>query len=214
MAIRPVFIPNYDGVVLVREQMCEIKWAPGFSDTQKRKNIVSLHVEAGRFGIERVLEISTKSDNEIGQKLSAFNIKLNIEGRECYLESVYQGSKVFEFGGPHESVFDLSPREAKHYIREIDCGKLEEFCFDGEIYPLSPANAFYDWLYIRSIKDWSEWVRSNVCYDGFTDIEFNPRRQVNCQARALAEYVSLLNRGKLQEVSEDYRAFSSMLCAI
>ena len=214
MTYRPVFVPLMTGSLLVEECAFEIKWAPGFADVQKKKNINSLHEEAKRHGIDRVLEISTKSDEEVGQKLSAFNIKLYVDGRDCYLESVYQGSKVFKYGGPHEEIFDLSPREARRYMRGADCGNLEGFCFEGEVYPLSPANAFYDWLYIRSIKDWSEWVKENVCYDGFTDIEFNPRRQINCQARAFAEYVSLLNRNKLQDAAEDYRLFSSMLCTI
>ena len=214
MASRPIFIPLFDGDLLVEEYICQITWSPGFADVQKQKNIRALHEEARRHGIDRVLEISTKSSKKIGQQLSAFNIRINVDGRECYLESVYQGSKVFEHGGPHEEIFDFSPRDAKRYMRDIDCGSLEGFCFDGEIYPLSPANAFYDWLYIKSIADWSEWVKDNICYDGFTDIEFNPRKQVNCQARAFAEYMSLLNRNKLQEVAEDYRVFSSMLRTI
>lgn len=214
MVSRPVFVPLYDGKSLVEECLFEIRWAPGFSSIQKMKNINSLHEQARRRGIGRVLEVSTKSDNDVGVKLSAFNLKLYVDDRECHLESVYQGSKVFEDGGPHESIFDLPPREARRYIIEGDYGKLLEFCFEGEIYPLNPSNAFYDWLYIKSLKDRSNWIKENVDYDGFTDIEFNPKRQINCQARAIAEYVSLLSRGKLQEAVDDFRAFSSMLCTL
>ena len=86
------------------------------------------------------------------------------------------------------------PREAKRYVQSLDCGKLIAFDFLGRLYPLSPKNAFYDWLYIRSLKQHADWIRQNVMYDAFTDIEFNPRKQVNCQARAFAEYLSLLKR--------------------
>ena len=64
---------------------------------------------------------------------------------------------------------------------------LIAFDFLGRLYPLSPKNAFYDWLYIRSLEQHADWIRQNVMYGAFTDIEFNPRKQVNCQARAFAE---------------------------
>jgi len=35
-------------------------------------------------------------------------------------------------------------------------------------------------------------------YDGFTDIEFNPERSVNCQARSVALFCSLTNAGALE----------------
>lgn len=35
-------------------------------------------------------------------------------------------------------------------------------------------------------------------YDGFTDIEFNPEKSINCQARAAALFVSLSRRGLLE----------------
>lgn len=34
-------------------------------------------------------------------------------------------------------------------------------------------------------------------YDGFTDIEFNPQKSLNCQAKAAALYVSLCRNGLL-----------------
>ena len=211
MATRPVFIPNYDGDVLVAEKMFEIKWAPGFSATQKRKNIISLHTEAKKTGLEKILEISSKSDEELGRRLSSFSIRVEVEGKPCFLESVYQGSKVFEEGGPFFSVIDLPPIEAKRFTGNDRFGRLIRFELDGTAYPLSPKNAFYDWLYIRSLAPHSRWIEENVQYDAFTDIEFNPSKQVNCQARAFAEYVSLLSRGRLGEVALDFELFSSML---
>ena len=43
--------------------------------------------------------------------------------------------------------------------------------------------------------------------DDFTDIEFNPNRQINCQAAAAALYISLCRTGKLEEVMSDRNLF-------
>lgn len=214
MAFRPVFIPQYNGPFLVEERSFEIPWAPGFSPTQKKKNIIALHREAQTHGLERILEISSKSDNKVGQRLSAFSLKIEVDSVKYSLESVYQGSKVFEHGGPFTHLFSLSPRDAKRFIRHTESGNLTGFKFGGKIYPLSPKNAFYDWLYIRSLLEHADWIKKNVLYEAFTDIEFNPNKQVNCQARAFAEYLSLLGRNKLPEAARDFDHFSLMLNAV
>ena len=36
-------------------------------------------------------------------------------------------------------------------------------------------------------------------YGGFSDIEFNPQRSINCQARSVALFLSLTKRGQLDE---------------
>lgn len=214
MACRPVFIPKYCGPQLVEERTFYFTWAPGFSPTQKKKNIVSLHNEARRHGIDRILEISSKSDYIIGQRLSAFNIKIDVDSVERPLESVYQGCKVFEGGGPFTDVFEIMPRDAKRYIKALNCGRLLKYEFQDKSYPLSPKNAFYDWLYIRSLEKHADWIRKNVSYDAFTDIEFNPAKQVNCQARAFAEYLSLLQRDKIREAAGDFEGFADTLNTI
>lgn len=210
MAVRPVFIPGCDAT-LVQEHSFEFAWTPGFSTVQKQKNITALHREAKRHGISRILEISSKSDKEIGRRLSAFGLKLRIGTGKFPLESIYQGSKVFEEGGPFTHLFALQPRESKRYIRTQDFGNLIKFQLEEKIYPLSPKNAFYDWLYIRSLEEHSDWIGRNVKYDAFTDIEFNPSKQVNCQARAFAEYLSLLEKEKLKEAADDFDCFAEML---
>lgn len=211
MARRPVFLPVYEGQNLVQERMFDFKWASGFAESQKKRNINALHNAARRSGIQRVLEISTKSAESVGRRLSAFSLKISLRGREYPLESVYQGCKVFERGGPFTEVFDLAPREAKHYMRSYDWGRIISFQLEGLRYPLSPKTAFYDWLYIRALTNHTEWIREHVQYDAFTDIEFNPAKQVNCQARAFAEYVSLLHRGHLQSAAADFETFARMV---
>jgi hypothetical protein len=214
VANRPVFIPNYDGALLVQERFFDFTWSSGFAESQKKKNVAALHAAAKRSGIERILEISSKSDKEVGRRLSAFSLKVEIEGAEYPLESVYQGSKVFDTCGPSPEIFDYEPREAKRYVRALDCGRLIGFELEGERYPLVPKNAFYDWLYIRALAKHVDWIDKNVSYDAYTDIEFNPEKQVNCQARAFAEYKSLAAKSELEVAIRDFRNFASMLSPI
>ena len=181
---------------------------------QKKTNIHALHSAAQEKGIQNILEISSKSSEELGRKLSAFSLKIKIEGQNQPLESVYQGSKVFEQGGPFKEIFDFSPRDAKRFIREKDLGKLVRFELEGKSYPLSPMNAFYDWLYIRSLQDHADWIGRKVHYEAFTDIEFNPAKQVNCQARAFAEYLTLLKQSKLSEAASSFSKFAEMIRTI
>ncbi len=211
MATRPVFFPDFTGRYLVYERTFDFSWASGFAEVQKKKNIAALHRAAMLNGIGRILEISSKSSESIGQRLSAFSLKITLKDGTFPLESVYQGAKVFEKGGPYIEVFEMTPREAKRFIRSDDRGRLIGFELEGEKYPLSPKNAFYDWLYIRSLEAHAEWINENIKYDAFTDIEFNPSKQVNCQARAFAEYLSLLKRGMLREAGGDFEKFAEML---
>lgn len=214
MASRPVFIPACGDASLVHERFFDFEWASGFAESQKKKNVAALHAAAKRGGIENILEISSKSDEKVGRRLSAFSLKLEIQG-VCYpLESVYQGSKVFEECGPFPDIFDHEPREAKRFIRELNCGRLLGFHFEGRRYPLSPKNAFYDWLYIRALAGHADWISENVSYDAYTDIEFNPEKQINCQARAFAEYKSLVVKSELDASVRDFDHFASMLSPI
>lgn len=211
MARRPIFIPNFDGALLVQERCFEFAWSSGFAESQKKKNVTALHAAAKRSGVERILEISSKSEEKIGRRLSAFSLKVQIEDAEYPLESVYQGSKVFETCGPFPDIFDYEPREAKRYVRALNCGRLIGFELEGDHYPLSPKNAFYDWLYIRALAKHVDWINENVSYDAYTDIEFNPEKQVNCQARAFAEYKSLAAKSELEASIRDFKHFASML---
>lgn len=211
MATRPVFLPDFNGQYLAYERTFDFPWASGFAEVQKKKNIVALHQAAKQSGIERILEISSKSSEKIGQRLSAFSLKISLDNGTFPLESVYQGSKFFEKDGPFTEVFNMEPREAKRFIRSNNFGRIIGFQLEGRKYPLSPKNAFYDWLYIQSLKDHAEWIRDNIQYDAFTDIEYNPTKQVNCQARAFAEFLSLLKRDKLNEATTNFEMFAGML---
>ena len=53
-----------------------------------------------------------------------------------------------------------------------------------------------------------------LCYDAFTDIEFNPKKSINCQAQAAAVYVSLEKQGLLLEALKSKEAFLNIVYGV
>ncbi|MEL7203871.1 MAG: hypothetical protein AAGL19_06870, partial [Pseudomonadota bacterium] len=56
-----------------------------------------------------------------------------------------------------------------------------------------------------------DWISKNIDFYGYSDIEFNPGKSINCQARAIAEYKSIEIQGKSSECYEDFDRFRKML---
>jgi hypothetical protein len=212
VAERPVFLPIGEGKALVREVGIEFVWNPGMSASQKKKNVAALHAAAASQNLAPVLEVSTKSDEPLGQRLSAFNLKLNLVGfGECVFESVYQGSKVFERGGPYQDLYTADPRSAKRDPRIRDSGNIVGFQLGDLNFPSEPKTAFYDWLYIRALYPHRDFLKRLERFVGFTDIEFNPERSLNCQARSCARFISLSKRGLLDACYQSAKAFVDVL---
>ena len=211
MAQRPIFLPNGDDA-LVRERYVEFEWHPGFSVQQKKRSVASLHAAAGEMGVSPVLEVSTKSETELGRSLSAFNLALDSgEGRSFPVEAAFQGSKVFERGGPHWEMYDLSGRQIKRDERLKSSGQLTGFDFLGDAWSLEPKTAFYDWLYVKALSQHPELATEVTGYAAFSDIEFNPKKSINCQARSVALFVSLRDKHLLEEALSDKDAFVHLL---
>lgn len=199
MAERPIFTPSVNGPSLVWTHSVEFKWFPGMSIKQVQKSVVSLHEAALRqLSVGKVLEISTKSLDPVGVKLSAFNLMIN-SSKRCYsVECAFQASKVFEHGGPYLDLLEVSSKEAKLDPRLKNSGHLKGFEFYKIAWPLEPRTAFYDWLYINALHKHPDLASEVLKYRAFSDIVFNPERSVNCQAHSAALYVALHERGMLQ----------------
>lgn len=212
MAERPVFLPCAEGDRLVREVPVAFTWNRGMAPSQKKKNIVALHAAAAKLGLAPLLEVSTKSEELLGQRLSAFALKVDLpDGSSAPLECVFQGSKVFSAGGPFTDLYLAQPGAAKRDSRLVASGALVAFDFAGVRFPLEPKTAFYDWLYVRALLPHRDYLLRLRTYAGFTDIEFNPERSVNCQARSCAAFVSLEERGLLQTALESPKQFRDIL---
>lgn len=212
MAERPVFIPQPGTRELVRELYFAIAWNAGFAPVQKKKNITALHQAAARAGYAPLLEISSKSEDKLGQHLSSFHLKVREAGlKEIRLEAAFQGSKVFERGGPYTDLYSAEGREAKRDPRLHDSGRLTGFKFNGFSFPLEPKTVFYDWLYINAIYEHRNWLERLFKYAGFTDIEFNPNKSINCQARSCALFVSLIKSDLLDQAVSSPQMFTKLL---
>lgn len=217
MAERPIFTPSLSGPALVQTYSIEFQWFPGMAISQSQKSIASLHEAAkARMNIDKVLEISSKSKDPIGIKLSAFNLMIKTvrQGREFSLECAYQASKVFERGGPFVDLLDVKSIDAKRDPRLNQYGRLVKFRFFGVDWDLEPHTAFYDWLYINALHKQPELAADVLSYRAFSDIAFNPERSINCQAYAAALYVSLHERGLLSDqVLKDKATYLSVISA-
>jgi len=202
MAIRPVYVPQEIGKRFVEIHNIEFQWFPGMSISQKQKSIESLHKSFFEItGKKCILEISSKSKNELGRLLSAFNLYMTTKKskKEISVESAFQGSKVFEFGGPYEDLLYVESIKAKKDERLKNSGRLVRFSFFGQEWPLEPKTLFYDWIYLNALHNSPKLSEKVLKYMAFTDIEFNPKKSINCQANSAALYVSLHKRGLLKE---------------
>lgn len=214
MAKRPIYISTTEGNCHVETVFIEFKWFSGFSVSQKQKSIEALHESAKNImENNKILEISSKSKNDLGVKLSAFNLTITtLKNNKMFsIESAFQASKVFENGGPFIDLLDKTSREAKKDIRLKTSGKLLKFLFYNQEWNLEPKTAFYDWLYINALSKNEILSKELLKYEIFTDIEFNPSKSINCQAYSAALFVSLSKKGLLSEVLSSKEAYLSFL---
>ena len=215
MARRPIFIPA-GASGLVEERLVSFEWFPGFAVSQKQQSIAALHSAAD--DLEGLLEVSTKSLEPLGVRLSAFNLSVQLSGHSqpVLLEAAYQGSKVFESSGPHTHLYEYqSGKDVKRYINALPDEDLTGFELSGQAWPLEPKTAFYDWLYLTALHQLSAddyGLDAQLSqFDGFTDIEFNPDKAFNCQARSCALYVSLNELGLLYDALANRADFLQIL---
>ena len=208
MARRLVFVPD-SGRPYVSELSLDFEYSSGFSLQQKQRSIASLHASyVAKFPSSRVLEVSSKSERGLGVHLSAFNLMIEHPGRGSYsVECAFQASKVFEHGGPFVDLFDVSSRAAKTDRRLRESGELVAFRYCEHEFPLEPKTYFYDWLYASALCRDDKLVEQVMMFDAFTDIEHNPERSINCQARTVAKVVGLARAGLLEDALQSPRAF-------
>lgn len=201
MANRPAWTVKNN---LVVSENFDFAWNGGFSIIQKHKNIKALHQSIYELKHEKALEVSSKSDVPTGKAIGAFSLKLD----GIPLENVFQASKKYEKGGPYTDLLNVLPKDAKRDERHHNSGSLVSFVKDGVIWPLEPQTAFYDYLYVSTlIKNFGHNFDLTE-YLWFTDIEFNPKKSINCQARATAIYKVLQEK----ELFESLKSMESWIC--
>lgn len=215
MATRPIFISKTDGDFLVRTKNIDFKWFAGQSDSQKQKSIDSLHLEAKKLeGVERILEISSKSKSKLGISLSAFNLMIkSTKGKQVSVECVFQSSKVFEEDIQYLDLLEVSSREAKKDSRLKSSGRVIAFRTYGKKdkeWGTEPITAYYDWLYVNALNQHTEFHEELLEYSAFSDIEFNPEKSLNCQAYSVALFCALYKRKLLKDALKSQKDFLSL----
>lgn len=231
MAKRPVYRALWHGPSSASEKkfsnpvettMINFRYSLGFDDVTKARNVESLHeAYAEEFssshqalGVPKILEISSYSPSVLGKNLSAFHLTFPMkDGRFYPVENIFQTAKVFKgmdkpFNTPE--LLNGFPSYTKKTIRQLGKGRpLERFELNGVKYPLNPPTFFYDWVYINALNAHPEYHKDIMKYDAFTDIAFNPDKSVNCQAEALALFVSLSKSNLLDKALHDKEFFKN-----
>lgn len=204
MSKKTVFSVSENGI---KRRNIDMKLPSGFALSQKQKGIRMIHESYQKnFKGSLPLECSSKSETELGKKLSAFNLKRPSDGKS--VEMLFQSSKTFEHGGPYLDLLGKSSKDAKKDERLHNSGKLIAFTYEGIEYATEPKTAFYDWLYINTlllnrdtVNELLEHVKDMI-EPAFTDIEFNPEKSLNCQAEAVALFVLLYRSSEIDDSTE------------
>jgi hypothetical protein len=217
MAKRIVFLPRMDDSgILFDEREVTFDWVAGMSRCQNQKWIRNLHQSAKeQLGIDNLLEISSRSELTLGVELSAFNLKLKHEEVLASVECLYQGSKVFERGGPFTDLYSTGSKEAKQDSRLKSSGDLIHFEFNSHVWGLSDSPNFYDYLYILGLSNFRK-SKELLEFQAFTDFAYSQSgskmshgRSFNCQARSAAIYSSLYQSDQLENFLDSPEKFTA-----
>ena len=85
-------------------------------------------------------------------------------------------------------------------------GELIRFNYNNYDFPLEPKTLFYDYIYINAVKEslTSDEIQQIKDYTCFTDIEFNPQKSINTQAKTVAIIKLMLDMyGEMPELGID-----------
>ena len=215
MANRPVY-ETTGTTPFYKKAGTEFVFYSGFSSEQKKRSVRSLHDSyLALHPNARILEVSSRSEIPLGVQLSAFNLSFETnKGNRLTVETAFQGSKVFEYGGPYTDLYTGSSLQAKKDPRIRNSGNITSFSFFGTEFETEPKTFFYDWVYINALKKRPDLWDELMAYSAFTDIEFNPHRSINCQAEAVAIFVSLNRNHLLDKATADSRAFREIVFGV
>lgn len=196
----------------VEKRKIQFEYFGGFSLSQKRRCIDSLQsAYSFEYPADKILEISSKSPETIGVDCSAFNLIMIKDNLTFSVESAFQSSKVFENGGPFCDLLYVDSKTAKRDQRLRESGRIIGFEFFGQRFPTKPLDAFYNWLYINALYKHNDYIKAISQYDAFTDIEFNPKRSINCQAIGAAICVGLTRAGILYDALHSFDTFRELV---
>lgn len=197
----------------IEERNYNFEWFMGCSVAQLRRSIRALHKEIRNSGYGKIIEVSTKSEDEIGRKLSPLNLMVCIDDESLPMESYYQGSKVFDDNGCKIKLSEcehILPWKTKQFIRETVKErnlKLVEFDFKGNKFDLSSKGMCFDYIYILGLIQNESLGDYIMNYEVFTDLMFKKETGIGCQARSCALYKYLRTNGLLENFIKNPHEF-------
>ncbi len=190
MAIRPIYISTNIPDTPFMKVDISFEWIKGMSYKQKckrRDSMLKAIANMKLYNIDSVLEVSTKSNKELGVNLSALNLTIPLKnGKVKTVEEIYQASKILDSNN-----------------------HIKEFRFHNTVFEKDPYSMYYDYIYMLGLYMHKEYHEELNKYDIFTDIEFNPNKQLNTQARAAAIWNTLYrnNMTKIIENQDEFKKY-------
>jgi len=225
MAKRPVFVMSKEPP-FYKEELVEFKWLRGRTLKVAKENSRSLRDAALEKGVH-VYEISRAGEDF--SELSAFKLLVSVADKcKIPFEVVYQYAKLWE--GEPESVPLNSLPSSNQRVKKSRAAKKEakergkdkklvgfQINFGDGVkidFPNEPVDSFFNWLYIVALRQHrnlhERLLRLIEAHPqqpiGFSDIFFAPHSKkvirYNCQARAVAQYLSIycFRKEKVEEV--------------
>ena len=93
--------------------------------------------------------------------------------------------------------------------------ELIGFEYLSETWPLDPPAALYDYIYLQAItqllSQHPEAGNELAVFEAFTDVEFNPKKSLSCQARTCSLFIGLGGLEPVRRLLADPSAFRAHL---
>lgn len=192
MATRPCFRPLENAVGYK---------AVDFGDDRPQKNVAARHGAIAKSDPPvKVLEISRTSSQPLGVSLSTLDLRMDLGGTWCTVESVFQASQVFAGGvGPFPNLCSQDASDVALFVDdEVGESPVVAFEHAGERWAAHARTAFFFNLYLKALRDNPGLAEGLMEYDAFADAGFAPWNRTVGPAAAAAFYVSLRRQGVLE----------------
>lgn len=219
MAIRPLYLIQPDSNDWLKEHSIEFDWVSSEWNKEDMTENIAIFKENTEALEEKtkelfpelnIIDISPYSSSEIGVALDGINLELIVKDKKMKVESIYEGSKVFERSGPYQQLYMKPPRVARYdrrVYRRKDRKIITGFQFFGKYFFQTPQHYYYNWLYCNILHQHQSLVEQVTEYDGFTDSTKQPKRSKTSSAEALAIYMSMYHGGVIEDALESPERF-------
>lgn len=211
MAKRLYFIPKRSFQGLIVEKIVDFTEVRGDKESSVVKTMENMHhvIRANETG-GKILEVSPYGSN-IGQMLTPWQLTLKTKSGVSYpVAAIYESSKVFERGGPYEDLKDKNQDELQKDERLTQSGDLMGYHFEEEAFTTTPRHKFFDYLYIRALKDREDLQEELLKADIVTDVTYQMNAMHLSPARSVSYFISLYRENLLDKVLSSSEEFDKM----